>query len=99
MTKQLLLKDRYLVLEELGSPGGFGQVYLAEDTHLPSRRRCVVKHLYYKDNDPRTDALIRQRFEREAAILEQLGEAIDQIPQLYAHFAEANELFIVEELI
>ena len=98
MAKPILLKDRYLLLEELGQ-GGFGQTYLAEDTHWPSRRRCVVKHLYYKDDDSKTDALIRQRFEREAALLEQLSESIEQIPKLYAYFSEANELFIVEEWI
>lgn len=48
MTEPLLLKDRYLVLEELVG-GGFGQTYIAEDTHLPSRRRCVIKYLFYED--------------------------------------------------
>ncbi len=98
MAKQLLLKERYLVIKELES-GGFGHTYLAEDTHLPSRRRCVVKHLHYKSDNARTNALIRERFEREAAILEQISETVDQIPKLYAYFAEANELFIIEEYI
>lgn len=39
-----LLNNRYQILETLGQ-GGFGSTYLAEDTHLPSRRRCVIKQL------------------------------------------------------
>lgn len=92
----MLLKDRYKVLQELGK-GGFGQTYLAEDTHKPSRPRCVVNHLIYKNSDPEAEALIRERFEREAAVLENLDE-IDQIPKLYAFFPEAGELFLVEEM-
>ena len=84
---QTLLNNRYRVLEELGR-GGFGQTFLAEDTHLPSRRRCVIKKLLPLATDPNLIPIIQQRFEREAAILEELGDAHDQIPRLYAYFVE-----------
>ncbi|HEX7317071.1 MAG TPA: hypothetical protein VF297_24445 [Pyrinomonadaceae bacterium] len=39
-----MLNNRYLVRSTLGR-GGFGQTYLVEDTHSPSRRLRVVKQL------------------------------------------------------
>ncbi|MFB2898285.1 hypothetical protein ACE1CI_35660 [Aerosakkonemataceae cyanobacterium BLCC-F50] len=39
---QELLNNRYLLLQKLGS-GGFGDTFLAEDTNMPSQRRCVIK--------------------------------------------------------
>ena len=51
MTK--LLNNRYQVIQVLGA-GGFGETFLAEDTHLPSRRRCVIKQLKPLADDPKT---------------------------------------------
>jgi serine/threonine protein kinase len=95
---QALLNNRYRVLEELGR-GGFGQTFLAEDTHLPSRRRCVIKKLLPLAVDPGLIPIIQQRFEREAAILEELGDAHDQIPRLYAYFVEEPHFFLVQQQI
>lgn len=94
-----LLNNRYQVIEVLGA-GGFGETFLAEDTYMPSRRRCVIKQLKpIAANDPQTYQLIRQRFEREAATLEFLGEGSDQIPKLYAYFLENGEFYLVQEWI
>jgi serine/threonine-protein kinase len=38
------LKNHYNIIKELGE-GGFGKTFLAEDTHLPSRPKCVIKQL------------------------------------------------------
>ncbi|MBD2438654.1 serine/threonine-protein kinase [Nostoc sp. FACHB-110] len=94
----ILLNNRYQVIQVLGA-GGFGDTFLAEDTHMPSRRRCVIKQLKPISNDPQTYQLIQQRFEREAATLEYLGESSDQIPRLYAYFLENGLFYLVQEWI
>jgi serine/threonine protein kinase, bacterial len=94
----VLINGRYRILQPL-QEGGFGHTFLAEDTQLPSRRKCVVKRLKPVADNPNIYQLIQERFQREAAIQEQLGEACDQIPQLYAHFAEGGHFYLVEEWI
>ncbi|BCX07186.1 MAG: hypothetical protein KatS3mg066_1045 [Fischerella sp.] len=92
------LNNRYKVIQVLGA-GGFGETFLAEDTHMPSRRRCVIKQLKPVTNDPQTYKMIQQRFEREAATLELLGESSNQIPKLYAYFSEHGQFYLVQEWI
>lgn len=93
-----LLNHRYRILQTLGA-GGFGQTFLVEDTQLPSKRRCVMKQLKPLSDRPELYQLIQARFEREATILEALGEEHEQIPKLYAYF-ESNRLFyLVQEWI
>ncbi|MGD1872318.1 MAG: protein kinase [Mastigocoleus sp.] len=93
-----LLNNRYRVLETLGS-GGFGDTYLAEDTHLPSGRSCVIKRLKPFADRPQVYQMMQERFAREAAILEELGEGSDRIPKLYAYFVEGEHFYLVQELI
>lgn len=100
MTNQRLLSDRYQILQTLGS-GGFGETFLAEDTHMPSRRRCVVKKLHPTQNNPALEKLISERFQREAAMLEELSGGNRQIPALYAYFYSETDrqYYIVQEWI
>lgn len=95
---QPLLKHRYQVLQVLSDAGGFGKTFLAEDTDTPSRRHCVIKKL-----KPITNLddfkFVQERFRREAAILERLGEFSHQIPKLYAYFVDNEEFYLVQELI
>ena len=93
-----LLNNRYQTIQVLGA-GGFGETFLAEDTYMPSRRRCVIKQLKPVANDPQMYQLIQQRFQREAATLESLGEGSDQIPNLYAYFFENEHFYLVQEWI
>jgi serine/threonine protein kinase len=90
-----ILQGRYLIKRILGS-GGFADSYLAEDTHLPSRHKCVVKRLHNRFSDDQYD-LVRDRFKQEALILERLEH--DQIPKLYAFFEEENAFYLVQEYV
>lgn len=94
-----LLNNRYQVIQVIGA-GGFGETLLAEDTHMPSRRCCVIKQLKpITNNDPQTYQIIQERFKREAATLEYLGESCNQIPKLYAYFSENGQFYLVQEWI
>ncbi len=96
--KAVLLNNRYRILETLGR-GGFGETYLAEDTHMPSGRKCVLKQLKPITESPRIPLWMKSRFQREAAILEELGAGHPQIPQLYAYFSEEGKFYLVQEFI
>lgn len=91
------ISNRYRILQDLGV-GGFGQTFLAEDLHLPTKPRCVVKHLKPQGNDAETIQLARRLFEQEAEVLYRLGNH-PQIPTILAHFEEAGEFYLVQELI
>lgn len=94
-----LLHERYRVLRQLGNAGGFGHTFLAEDT-FQGGHQCAIKRLKPVDDNALLYAEIRRRFEREAAVLQKLGEhANGQIPQLYDFFEDGGMLYLVQELI
>ncbi|OLP17370.1 hypothetical protein BST81_16350 [Leptolyngbya sp. 'hensonii'] len=93
-----LLNNRYRIIQALAS-GGFGDTFLAEDTHLPSGRRCVIKQLKPIVHHAGTFQFIQERFQREAAILEDLANQSSQLPKLYAYFAEQGQFYLIQEWI
>ncbi|MEB3160012.1 MAG: serine/threonine-protein kinase [Synechocystis sp.] len=93
-----LLNNRYQIIETLGR-GGFGETFLAKDTHMPSARYCVIKHLKPVLESPEIPQWLRDRFQREATILEELGESHPQIPNLYAYFSEGDDFYLVQEWV
>ncbi|WP_254563799.1 serine/threonine protein kinase [Oscillatoria sp. HE19RPO] len=94
----VLLNNRYRILQELGM-GGFGQTFLAEDTQMPSKRRCVIKQLKPVTGNPAVYQMVQERFAREAAVLEQLGDGNTQIPKLFAYFELEGQFYLVQEWI
>jgi serine/threonine-protein kinase len=94
---RVLLGGRYQISSYLGG-GGFGQTYLAQDTHLPGRPACVVKHLKPQLLDPVGLETAQRLFETEAQVLYRLSN-YSQIPRLLAHFEEKQEFYLVQEYI
>jgi len=93
-----MLKNRYHIVSEL-SEGGFGTTFLAEDTQTPSSKKCVIKKLKPLNDNPEIYQIIKERFQREAAILEELGDNHPQIPRLYAYFEDQGNFYLVQEWI
>ncbi|WP_096608166.1 SUMF1/EgtB/PvdO family nonheme iron enzyme [Calothrix sp. NIES-2100] len=87
------LAGRYEIIRQLGG-GGFAVTFLARDILQPSKPLCVVKKLRPNQSHPR----VVEFFEKEAAILEKLGQH-PQIPHLLAHFSENEILYIVQDFI
>jgi eukaryotic-like serine/threonine-protein kinase len=93
-----LLCDRYRVEKALAA-GGFGETFVAVDTHLPSKPQVVVKLLKPSSNDPGTLEIAQRLFNTEAETLERLGKDNDRIPSLYAYFELRGEFYLVQEYI
>ena len=82
----LILAGRYLPQKLLGQ-GGFGTAFLACDRFTPTMRECVVKQFQPSGNLSQRELEIAQGlFEREAIVLERLGNKHPQIPNLFAFF-------------
>jgi serine/threonine protein kinase len=82
----LILGARYIPIKLLGQ-GGFGAAFLARDRFTTSLRECVVKQFQPSgDLTPQQLQIAQKLFEREAAVLEELGNEHKQIPNSYAYF-------------
>jgi eukaryotic-like serine/threonine-protein kinase len=94
-----LLRNRYRIEKAL-AVGGFGETYLAIDCDYPGQPRMVVKHLISKDLDPAALNITRRLFAKEAESLAKLGkESAGTIPELFAHFEENGEFYLVQEFV
>ncbi len=92
-----ILRNRYKIIRVLGS-GSFGVTYLAEDLDLPDHPLCVVKNLRQSQSQEELQIFINF-FNKEAKALYRLGREYSQIPQLFAHFEEGGEFYLVQEYI
>jgi serine/threonine protein kinase len=97
LDQRVLLGGRYQISRYLGG-GGFGQTYLAQDTHLPGHPACVVKHLKPQLLGSIGLETAQRLFETEAQVLYRLSN-YSQIPRLLAHFEEGQEFYLVQEYI
>ncbi|NCR47355.1 MAG: serine/threonine protein kinase, partial [Microcystis aeruginosa SX13-01] len=80
----VLLNNRYQIVSILAR-GGFGETYIAIDTNMPSQRRCVIKKLQPAIQSEGMPEWLKERFQKEASVLEELGEQNRQIPRLYGY--------------
>ncbi len=92
-----LFRDRYAILRILGR-GGFGVTFLARNVTLPGHPLCVIKQLCPKVSSPKSWERAKERFEKEAKTLGQLGNH-SQIPMLLDYFEMAEEFFLVQEYV
>ncbi|MEO0924896.1 MAG: protein kinase [Cyanobacteria bacterium J06643_13] len=92
-----ILGSRYRVIEYIAE-GGFGKTFLAEDTQLPAKNKCVVKQLFPSVDDPNFIQIARRLFKTEAETLNTLG-VHNQIPRLMAYFEEDEKFYLVQQYI
>ncbi|NJN76378.1 MAG: serine/threonine protein kinase [Synechococcaceae cyanobacterium RL_1_2] len=86
-----LLEGRYALQQEVGE-GTFGVTFTAIDTHKPSQPTVIVKQLKQVGIDHNFD-IAKALFEKEAAVLDKLGELHNQIPRLLAYFSNTEGFF------
>ncbi|MEM6400153.1 MAG: protein kinase [Cyanobacteria bacterium P01_D01_bin.116] len=98
MLTDTILRNRYKILRELGR-GGFSVTYLAVDMDLPGNPKCVVKQLKTRHSNNTILQIAKKLFNREAQVLYRLGKGHKQIPEMFAHFEENDEFYLVQEFV
>ncbi len=91
------LDERYQVVKILAARP-WGRTYLAQDLRRPSQPECVIHHLKVIPEIPDYAEAVRNLFDREVAILDQLGNH-PQIPQFLACFEDEYGFYVVQEFI
>jgi len=93
----LLMRDRYRVLQALGQ-GGFGATFVAKDESLPGAPYCVIKQLRPVTTSFHVLQMARDLFQREAKTLGKIGNH-PQIPRLLDYFEANREFYLVQEYV
>lgn len=88
---------RYAIKGYLGGKEGI-ESYLADNLHRQYQSPCLVKQIKLSEQQKNGKIKIERRFAEELSILERLGFH-EQIPQLWDHFAENDEFYLVQEYI
>jgi serine/threonine protein kinase len=90
LTNEKKLDGRYLINKEIGS-GGFGAVYLAEDTRFGGNNRVAIKKIIS------TNRQVTDSFRQEADLLYNLSHP--NLPKVTNCFQEDGASFIVMDYI
>ena len=94
---KMLLGDRYRSDKLLGS-GGFGRTFLAIDQLKPSKPFCVIKQFSPQGQGSNHHQKAAELFQQEVIRLDELGHH-PQIPELFAHYQQENQQYLVQEFI
>ena len=96
LSSNTMLGNRYLVLRKLGQ-GGFGAVYLVNDTRL-GNKPCALKEM---SDSALVDALEKQKardaFHQEARLLSTLSHY--NLPRVTDYFSEGEKQFLVMDYL
>ena len=92
---QQVVGGRYLITGYLEGDGGI-ETYVADNLHRQYQSPCLVKQIELPLARGNSKVKIERRFAEELSVLERLGYHA-QIPQLWDHFEENDEFFLVQE--
>ena len=87
--------SRYLIKHYVGGKRGI-ETYLADNLHRQYQSPCLVKQIELPTVNSDSKIKLERDFAEELSILERLGYH-EQIPQLWDHFEENNEFYLVQE--
>lgn len=90
-----LLIQRYRILGQLGQ-GGFGAVYMAEDT-LFGNRAVAIKEMNTVNLSPQEVVEAAEGFKHEAFLLANLTHP--HLPRIYDHFSDSGRWYLVMDFI
>lgn len=92
-----VLAGKYRIESKLGE-GGFGATFLVADLTKHIQNTFVAKAQKLTGKVTQDEELI-ERFEREAAALQQVGNGHGQIPTLFDYFDDQGNFFLIQEQI
>ncbi len=92
-----VIGGRYSITRYLGGNAGI-ETYLADNLRRQYQSPCLIKQIELTDTPSDGKITIERRFAEELSVLERLGYH-DQIPQLWDHFEENDEFYLVQEYI
>ncbi len=93
----VVIGGKYRIESKLGE-GGFGATYIVSDESKNIKNTYVAK-LQKLEGDRTVDKELIERFEREAAALQQVGSGHGQIPTLFDYFDEQGNFFLIQEQV
>ncbi len=90
-----IVGGRYLITRYLGGKKGI-ETYLADNLRRQYQSPCLVKQIELPCVNNERKVRLERRFAEELLVLERLGYH-EQIPQLWDHFEENDEFYLVQE--
>jgi serine/threonine protein kinase len=92
-----VLAKKYRIESKLGE-GGFGATFLVSDITKNIQNTYVAK-AQKLTGDAEEDKVLIERFEREAAALQQVGVGHGQVPTLFDYFDDQGNFFLIQEQV